>query len=244
MVVGQERLREQLEELASEMGYHVAAEAELEGDPPTAVRGLLERFPDLAMVASDQHGRDWGHALDRVGTRYWLISVGGLPGPPLSSRRPHRQILELNPGTTAYISQLLDDWRERTRIRVDCFTFGYRDGLPPEADWVIDTRFLDSPYWLPEMRDLPGTDPVVRQYVMNQPGAKRLIEHFLPVFIELIPLYQAQQRSVLRVAVGCTGGRHRSVAMAAELVERINDSGQAVARHLEQPPLHLPRQLD
>ncbi|MGH7611831.1 MAG: RapZ C-terminal domain-containing protein [Candidatus Dormibacteria bacterium] len=244
VVVTEERLRPELEELALEAGYHVALEAELGAGVAEGVDQLVARFPDLLLVASQRHGQGWGHALDAAGTRYWLLAVGSLDGPTLSGRRPHRQVLELNPDTTAYLGQLLDDWRDRAQIRVDCFTFAYREGLPEEADWVIDTRFLDSPYWVKDMRERPGTDPDVRRYVMGQPGAERLIEHFLPVFIELMPLYHAQQRSVLRVAVGCTGGRHRSVAMAAELVERINGSGQAVARHLTEPPLHLPRQLD
>jgi UPF0042 nucleotide-binding protein len=116
--------------------------------------------------------------------------------------------------------------------------------MPHEADWVVDTRFLDSPYWIAEMREKPGTDPLVREYVMEQPGAQELVGQFLPMLLRLVPLYQAQRRSVLRVAVGCTGGLHRSMAIASELVERIDQSGIAVARYLKEPPLHLPQELD
>jgi UPF0042 nucleotide-binding protein len=116
--------------------------------------------------------------------------------------------------------------------------------MPHEADWVIDTRFLDSPYWIAEMRERPGTDPKVREYVMAQPGAQELLGEFLPMMLRLVPLYQAQRRSVLRIAVGCTGGLHRSMAIAAELVDRIDQSGVAAARYLPEPPLHLPQELD
>ncbi len=79
---------------------------------------------------------------------------------------------------------------------------------------------------------------------MEQPGARDLVDNFLPVLLRLLPLYQQQRRSVLLLAVGCTGGLHRSMAIASELVERINQSGSASSRFLRQPPRHLPLQLD
>ena len=242
----EDRFREDLEALAQESGYHLLNPHEEGEDATATVNRLLPEFPNLLAVVSEGVGQRWVREFDRAGTRYWLVAVGAPCGPGCEPpvRQPHRRLLSLNQTSQDYLRQLLGDWRDRELVRVDCFTFAYRDGLPAEADWVVDTRFLDSPYWIPEMRELSGSDPMVRRHMMDQEGAQQLVENFLPMLVNLLPLYQTQRRSVLRVAVGCTGGKHRSVAIASELVDRINQSGRAVARHLEQPPLHLPQALD
>jgi len=230
-------------------------------------RGLLE---DTLVVWGGEFGRTpMGENRDKTGRNHhidafsmWFAGGGIKPGITLGKTdelgfsvtddKAHVHdihatilyLLGLDHSTVGYLRQLLDDWRDRELLRVDCFTFAFRDGLPHEADWVVDTRFLDSPYWITEMRERPGTDPQVREYVMDQPGAQELVGQFLPMLLRLVPLYQEQRRSVLRVAVGCTGGLHRSMAIASELVERIDQSGAAAARFLEEPPLHLPQELD
>ncbi len=246
VIVCEDRLREELEVLASEAGYTVPRAAELPAQASDWVRQRLRSRADLALVVSERQGSGSVASLDAAGDRYWLVQAGSPEGPGYRppARRPHRRLLSLEGSASAYLRQLLDDWRDRDQVRVDCFTFAYRDGLPHEADWVIDTRFLDSPYWIPEMRERPGTDRSVRRYVMAQPGAHELVNEFLPLLARLAPLYQSQRRSVLRVAVGCTGGLHRSMAIASELVDRINSSGTADARYLKAPPLHLPQELD
>ncbi|HEY6537601.1 MAG TPA: RNase adapter RapZ [Candidatus Dormibacteraeota bacterium] len=246
VILCEDRFRDELESLASDVGYQLPGHAELAPAPGPAVRARMERDPDVALVISEQVGREWLSALDQEGTRYWLVEAGSPRGPGFQppQRKPHRHLLGLDRSTLGYLRQLLDDWRDRDLLRVDCFTFAFRDGLPHEADWVVDTRFLDSPYWIAEMRERPGTDPLVRDYVMEQPGAQELVGQFLPMLLRLVPLYQSQRRSVLRVAVGCTGGLHRSMAIASELVERIDSSGLAAARFLSEPPLHLPQELD
>jgi len=242
----EDRFRDDLEDLAEHSGYHLLDPQQEFEDATAVVNQLLPEFPNLLAVVSEAVGQRWVRDFDRSGTRYWLVAVGSPCGPGCEppARQPHRHLLSLNQTSREYLRQLLDDWLDRDLVRVDCFTFGYRDGLPAEADWVVDTRFLDSPYWIPEMRELTGSDPKVRQHMMAQAGAQQLLENFLPMLINLLPMYQTQRRSVLRVAVGCTGGKHRSVAIASELVDRINQSGRAVARHLEQAPLHLPQALD
>jgi hypothetical protein len=242
----EDRFRDQLETLATNVGYQLPGRELTGSEPASDVRSRLQSDPDLALVVSERLGDTWIAALDREGIRYWLVEIGTPSGPGFRppDRRPHRHLLGLDETTLAYLRQLLDDWRDRELLRVDCFTFAFREGIPHEADWVIDTRFLDSPYWIAEMRERPGTDPLVREYVMAQPGAQELLGQFLPMMLRLVPLYQAQRRSVLRIAVGCTGGLHRSMAIASELVERIDQSGVAAARYLRQPPLHLPQELD
>ncbi len=246
VILCEDRFRDELEALAEDTGYHL-----LEHQPgATSARemgeGLLPSFPDLAVVVSEISGQGWFQEFDQTARRYWLVKIGAPRGEDFHepTREPHRRLLSVNPSSAAYLRQLLDDWRDRETVRVDCFTFGYRNGLPAEADWVVDTRFLDSPYWIPEMRQLSGSDPMVRRHMMAQEGAQQLVENFLPMLLHLLPLYRAQRRSVLRIAVGCTGGQHRSVAIAAELVDRINRAGVAVARHLEHPPLSVPQSLD
>ncbi len=246
LILTEERFREELEELAAHAGFAVEP-----ADVPAPalephLKARLGSSPDLALMVSERFNPTLGRELDDRQVRYWLVQVGSPTGAALRppTRQPHRHLLGLNASTKAYLAQLLDDWRDRAMVRVDCFTFGFRDGLPEESDWVLDTRFLDSPYWIPGMRERSGRDPLVRSHIMQQAGAQRLIEGFLPMLLDLLDLYQAQRRSVLRVAVGCTGGKHRSVAIASEIVDRINASGRATARHLDRPPLHLPQALD
>jgi hypothetical protein len=246
LIFCEERFRERLTGLVADARFDLVTDEEAGEDLAAVLPDLLAKTADLAILVTETTHSDWASQIDAHNLRYWLVQVGSPSGPELTVpiRQPHRHFLGLDEAGTAYLSQLLDDWRDRDLIRVDCFTFAYRDGLPAEADWVVDTRFLDSPYWDPTMRGRDGRDPELRQLLMAQPGAHQVVERFLPMLIELLPLYQTQRRSVLRLAVGCTGGRHRSVAVAAELVERINQSGQAEARHLDRPPLHLPQSLD
>jgi UPF0042 nucleotide-binding protein len=108
-----------------------------------------------------------------------------------------------------------------TRTRVTMLSFGYKYGLPMDADLVIDMRFLPNPYWIPELREFTGRDEAVRDYVLSQEGA----EEFLNRYHELLRLinggYRREGKRYLTVAVGCTGGKHRSVAVAEELARRL-----------------------
>jgi UPF0042 nucleotide-binding protein len=108
-----------------------------------------------------------------------------------------------------------------TRTRVTMLSFGYKYGLPMDADLVIDMRFLPNPYWIPELREFTGRDESVRDYVLSQEGA----EEFLDRYHELLRLinggYRREGKRYLTVAVGCTGGKHRSVAVAEELARRL-----------------------
>ena len=108
------------------------------------------------------------------------------------------------------------------RTRITVLSFGYKYGLPMDADLVMDVRFLPNPFWIPELRDFTGKDPEVRNYVLSQEGA----EDFLDRYQELLRLigagYRREGKRYLTLAVGCTGGKHRSVAMAEELARRLS----------------------
>jgi len=88
---------------------------------------------------------------------------------------------------------------------------------------LIDARFLDNPYWVPELRDLSGRDPEVADFVLKQPAARRLLDDIERIVGELLPLYQEKGRMHIVVAFGCTGGRHRSVVLASELARRLSE---------------------
>lgn len=107
------------------------------------------------------------------------------------------------------------------RTRITVLSFGYKYGLPMDADLVVDVRFLPNPFWIPELRDLVGTDGDVRNYVLSQEGA----EEFLERYHELLRLigggYRREGKRYLTLAVGCTGGKHRSVAMSEALAARL-----------------------
>ncbi|MDO9083246.1 MAG: RNase adapter RapZ [Humidesulfovibrio sp.] len=113
-------------------------------------------------------------------------------------------------------------------MRVHVISFGFKYGVPAEADLVFDLRFLPNPYFLPELRPLSGKDQAVADYVFKaDPGLtfQRKLQDFL---IYLLPLYAAEGRYRIALAVGCTGGRHRSVALAEQLLATLRDSGYAV----------------
>lgn len=96
-------------------------------------------------------------------------------------------------------------------------SFGFHHGLPPEADFVFDVRFLDNPYFAPELRDQTGLDEPVVRYVLDQDAAHRMRGHVVALLTDVLPAIEAEGRAALTIAIGCTGGRHRSVAMAEAL---------------------------
>jgi len=116
-----------------------------------------------------------------------------------------------------------------TATRVTVLSFGYKYGLPMDADLVMDVRFLPNPFWIPELKDQTGRDADVRNYVLSQEGA----DEFLDRYHELLRLigagYRREGKRYLTLAVGCTGGKHRSVAISEELSRRLSDEdGMAV----------------
>ncbi|MEX1156021.1 MAG: RNase adapter RapZ [Chloroflexota bacterium] len=110
-------------------------------------------------------------------------------------------------------------------LLVDILTFGFKFGIPIEADLVFDVRFLTNPYYEPELKPLSGLQPPVREYVMGQPAAGRFLELVVELLQLTVPAYRAEGKSRLTVALGCTGGYHRSIALAEELATRLRDLG-------------------
>ncbi len=111
-------------------------------------------------------------------------------------------------------------------------SFGFKYGLPLDADLVVDARFLPNPHWIPELRAHTGQDPDVRDYVLGQDDAGEFLDRYTDVLRLLLPGYRREGKRYLTLAVGCTGGKHRSVAIAEEFARRLREMGIAAeARH-------------
>jgi RNase adapter protein RapZ len=153
---------------------------------------------------------------DAQGIRYVLVHVGAADGRAGGSHdRAHHRV------DIAQLRELAQQLRSRERLLVSCLAFGYKNGIPDGAAWVVDVRLLENPYWVEELRPLDGRDPRVRDFVVKQPAAQELLDNLDQTLRAAIPHYRERGRSHLVVAFGCTGGRHRSVAMAREMADRL-----------------------
>jgi UPF0042 nucleotide-binding protein len=116
-----------------------------------------------------------------------------------------------------------------TELRLNIISFGYKYGLPVDADLVADCRFLPNPHWVTELRAMSGLDAPVRDYVLGQPSAKAFVDAYLSVLDVSLPGFEREGKRYVTLAVGCTGGKHRSVAIAQELAARLSGRDVAVS---------------
>jgi UPF0042 nucleotide-binding protein len=117
---------------------------------------------------------------------------------------------------------------QNTAIKVTVVSFGFKYGLPVDADMVVDCRFLPNPHWIPDLAPLTGQDPAVREYVLSQPGAADFLRAYTEALEIVLAAYERSGKHFVTLAVGCTGGKHRSVAMSEELAARLKANWQAV----------------
>lgn len=110
-------------------------------------------------------------------------------------------------------------------LRANVVSFGYKYGIPLDADLVVDVRFLPNPHWIPELREQTGRDPQVRDYVLSQEGASEFLDRYTDLLKIIGAGYRRERKRYLTLAVGCTGGKHRSVAMSAQLADRLTGMG-------------------
>jgi UPF0042 nucleotide-binding protein len=121
-------------------------------------------------------------------------------------------------------------------VAVHIFSFGFKYGIPLDADFVADVRFLPNPFWVPELRKLNGNDEAVRDYVLESEGAEEFLESYSSALLTAIDGYSKEDKHFVTIAVGCTGGQHRSVAMSQALAKKLRQKGLVVtvsARELE-----------
>ena len=114
-------------------------------------------------------------------------------------------------------------------LSIHCLSFGFKYGLPPEADLVFDVRCLPNPYYMPELKPLTGLDDPVRDYVMRWEQSQEVKKRLFSLIDYMLPLYVEEGKSQLVVAVGCTGGKHRSVTFAQLLYEHFSAEGRKVS---------------
>ena len=114
---------------------------------------------------------------------------------------------------------------DNVKLRVNIISFGFKYGLPIDADFVADVRFLPNPYWQEDLRKLTGTDSKVNDFVMNQPAAAAFLSDFSKLLRNATDGYLLEGKRFLTVAIGCTGGQHRSVSIAENLAERFVKEG-------------------
>lgn len=113
-------------------------------------------------------------------------------------------------------------------LRVNVISFGFKYGIPLDADHVVDVRFLANPYWITELRHMSGRDAPVRDYVLGLPGALDFVDRYVDALEPVLSGYVAEEKRYVTIAVGCTGGKHRSVAISEAVAERLRARGQRV----------------
>ena len=121
--------------------------------------------------------------------------------------------------------------RAEGKLSILLESFGFKHGLPADADFVFDVRCLPNPYWEPALRSLTGRDRPVREFLENQPQVQAMVDDITVFLQRWIPRYKETQRAYLTVAIGCTGGQHRSVHVAEAVAERLSSGDTVQTRH-------------
>ena len=118
-------------------------------------------------------------------------------------------------------------------LRINVLSFGYKYGIPVDADLVLDCRFIPNPHWIPELRPLTGLDDSVKSNVLSNPGVPEFVDSYVSVINQMLPGYLREGKKYVTVAIGCTGGRHRSVSVAREIAMKLDGqrNGFAVSAH-------------
>jgi UPF0042 nucleotide-binding protein len=137
----------------------------------------------------------------------------------------------------AVITEIARKSRAISPLSIHILSFGFKYGIPHEADLIIDVRFLANPHFVPELKPLTGKMEPVRQFVLKDPNCRVFLDKYMDLITYLIPLYEKEGKSYLTLAVGCTGGRHRSIAIAELLYENLKKPGVRITvthRDIEQ----------
>ncbi|HHT37014.1 MAG TPA: RNase adapter RapZ [Firmicutes bacterium] len=121
-------------------------------------------------------------------------------------------------------------------MQIDLLSFGFKYGVPNDADIIFDVRFLPNPFYIDELKQLTGEDPEVADYVLDWPQTQAFIDKFYDLIVELLPAYSKEGKARLTIGIGCTGGQHRSVAISRELGRRLTlDGFHNQVRHRDLP---------
>jgi UPF0042 nucleotide-binding protein len=216
-----------------------AREGRFLGDAPRVIQEVRQKGNDVQVLFLDASDDSLVRRYSETRRRHPLAGDGGsVPDGIAAERRALADLKaiadEVIDTTTLNVHELKRLAARRfaagggTRLGVTVVSFGFRFGIPTHADMVLDVRFLPNPYFIPELKPFPGTDPRVSGFVLGQPDAKAFLERLAELFGFLLPRYRSEGKSYLTIAIGCTGGKHRSVALAQALAERLEAGGQPV----------------
>jgi UPF0042 nucleotide-binding protein len=216
-----------------------AREGRFLSEAPRVIRELREKGAEVEVVYLDCADEALIRRYSETRRRHPLAGEGGTVSDGIAAERAALADLkaladEVVDTTTLNVHELkrLVSRRfaggEGAKLGLTVVSFGFRFGIPSHADLVLDVRFLPNPYFVPELRPFPGTDPRVAGFVLGQPDAKAFLERLVDLLGFLLPRYRSEGKSYLTIAIGCTGGKHRSVALAAALSERLTAAGQPV----------------
>ncbi|WP_299978253.1 RNase adapter RapZ [Desulfobacula sp.] len=126
---------------------------------------------------------------------------------------------------TGILDLIHDGDKSISLTKINIISFGFKHGIPNEADLVMDVRFLINPYFIPELKNQDGESKAVKQFILSNNETQAFLEKYLNLLDYLIPLYKRENKAYLTFAIGCTGGRHRSVAIARSIFEHLNKKG-------------------
>ncbi|MBT8331894.1 MAG: RNase adaptor protein RapZ, partial [Deltaproteobacteria bacterium] len=125
----------------------------------------------------------------------------------------------------------------KVSMRIQVVSFGFKYGIPHDADLIIDVRFLINPYFVSKLKPLDGTDTKIKKFVLNHTDTKTFLDKYMELLDYLIPMYEKEGKSYLTLGIGCTGGRHRSVTIAGAIFDHIRktkDQIEIVHRDIDQ----------
>lgn len=185
------------------------------------VRVIFLEATDAALVRRFESVRR-PHPLQGTGT---LLDGIGAERSRLSEVRESSDIvIDTSDLNIHQLATTITEWfadEDAAGVRVTVMSFGFKYGLPTDVDIVADARFLPNPFWIPELRAYTGLDPEISQFVFEQPGAREFLDNYAAALAPVLAGYQRENKRHATIAIGCTGGKHRSVAMARELASLI-----------------------
>jgi UPF0042 nucleotide-binding protein len=216
-----------------------AREGRFLADAPRIIQELRQQGADVEVLFLDASDESLVRRYSETRRRHPLAGDAGTVPDGIAAERRALAALkaiadEVVDSTTLNVHELkrLVNRRfsggEGARLGVTVVSFGFRFGIPTHADIVLDVRFLPNPYFISELRPHPGTDPRVSDFVLGQPDAKAFLDRLVDLAGFLLPRYRSEGKSYLTIAIGCTGGKHRSVALAQALAERLESGGQPI----------------
>jgi UPF0042 nucleotide-binding protein len=216
-----------------------AREGRFLAEAPRIIQELRQKGADVEVLFLDASDESLVRRYSETRRRHPLAGEGGtVPDGIAAERRTLGEIkaiadevIDTTPLNVHELKRLVTRRfvaGEGAKLGVTVVSFGFRFGIPTHADLVLDVRFLPNPFFIPDLKPFPGTDRRVSEFVLGQTDAKAFLDRVTELLAFLLPRYRNEGKSYLTIAIGCTGGKHRSVAVAGALSKRLEESGQPV----------------